>query len=295
VTPGKRLHSSEGEPRFDAITETTGTSVLPEAADMLLTRYALAADQSQGKRVLELGCGGGQGFGLLLRNSRSLVGGDFSAELLSIAHLHYRDRVPLVRLDAQALPFASDSFDLVLLFEAAYYIPDLRQALREIARVLSKSGNCLIVSANPERPDFIPSPFSVRYHSGQELAHELQVAGLAPVFVQAGFPTSSKNFSFVGRMLHGISSQLRKVLAWSGLVPKTLKGRSRLKRILYPLQVRVPAELGASFGKIVPLVDLRLGSASRFKVIYVMGSKEPPSGPPWAIRQPGPKAAPAHN
>jgi len=273
VSSIRRPPANGGEPGFDEITETTGTFVLPEGADMLVTRYAFASDHSEGRRVLELGCGGGQGFGLLLRKSSSVIGGDFSAKLLAIAQSHYHDRVPLVRLDAQALPFPARSFDVVLIFEAAYYIPDLGRALREVTRVLTSGGACLIVSANPQRPDFIPSPFSVRYHSARELAAELKSAGLQPELVQAAFPTGDEDLSVTKKLRGRVLALSRKMLARSGFVPKTLKGRSRLKRFLYYRQLRVPPELSVSFGSTAPRVDLDDRNSTKFKVVYLLGRK----------------------
>ena len=135
---------------------------------MLTSRYEYAASLANDRRVLEVGCAAGQGFGLLQKASRFLVGGDYSMPLLESAHRHYGTRVPLARLSVEALPFAADSFDLVLFFEASYYVPDMNAAFDEIARVLSPTGVVVFVNANPERPDFIRSPHSHHYHSAAE-------------------------------------------------------------------------------------------------------------------------------
>src|SRR5207244_13479287 len=116
---------SAGVPRFEDVTETTGTPVTAEGASMIATRYHVAADLARGKRVLELACGSGQGLGLVGRAAARLVGGGLSAPLLRQARVHYGGRVPLVRLSAESLPFAAGAFDVALCFEASYYIPHM--------------------------------------------------------------------------------------------------------------------------------------------------------------------------
>src|SRR6266550_3907918 len=93
-------------PKFEEVTETTGTPVSAEGASMMYTRYRWAADLARGRRVLELACGSGQGLGLLGQAAR-LVGGDVSRPLLRAARTHYGRRVSLARLSAERLPFAS--------------------------------------------------------------------------------------------------------------------------------------------------------------------------------------------
>ena len=117
-------------PRFEDLTETTGIRLSAEAAAMMYTRYAVARRLARGRRVLELGCGVGQGFGLVGPAARSLAGGDYSTPLVHQGHAHYRGRYPFVQLSAEVLPFRDASFDLLLFFEATYYVPDMEAAFR---------------------------------------------------------------------------------------------------------------------------------------------------------------------
>ena len=250
-------------PRFEDITETTGIPVTPEGASMLQTRYAVAAELARGRRVLELGCAAGQGLGLLQHAARSVVGADFSVTLLTSARRHYQHRIPLVRLTAEVLPFRDRSFDVALCFEASYYIPDLGRALDEVVRVLTPGGSVMFVNANPERPDFIASPHSTHYHTADEFRRALEARGMR-VTTEGAFP--------VGARRSGVTIALRQALSRLGLVPKTLKGRARLKRLLYGNLPEVPAELPADFAAVAPRVPLGPGPARDFKVIYVTGT-----------------------
>ncbi len=102
---------------------------------MLHTRYHYAAGLCQGKDVLEVRCGSGAGLGYLARRARSVVGGEYTESLLSRALLHYRGRIPLVWLDAHALPFREASFDAVILFEAIYYLGRPEDFLEPVAKL----------------------------------------------------------------------------------------------------------------------------------------------------------------
>ena len=179
--------------------------------------------------MLEIGCGGGNGLGLLGASAASLVGGDCSAALLAAAKAHYGTRIPLVRLSAEGLPFRRSAFDVVLCFEASYYVPDMDTAFAEIARVLAPGGIVMFVSANPERADFIPSPYSTRYHRADEFRAVL-VARQFDVTVEGAFSVDPPGAGVRER----VAGVARRMLRTLGLVPSTLRGRARLKRLVLP-------------------------------------------------------------
>jgi SAM-dependent methyltransferase len=259
-------------PRFEDVTETTGTPVTAEAARMMYTRYAVAAELAVGKRVLELACGGGNGFGLVAAQARSVVGGDFSAPLLRQARAHYGERVPLVRLTAEALPFRAGAFDVVLFFEASYYVPDMNRAFDEVKRVLPPGGTVLFVNANPERPDFITSPHSVRYHTADQFRTALERRGFR-VTTEAAFPVQHANPGLVSRAAGPVVRSARVVLETFGLVPRTLRGRARLKRLIFRALATIPPEIPPSFSTVEPMVAVDPGLVRDFKVIYIAGRR----------------------
>jgi ubiquinone/menaquinone biosynthesis C-methylase UbiE len=92
------------------------------------------------RRVLEVGCG----TGLILERVRGFaseaVGVDLSGGMLARA----RSRgLPVVQAVATALPFASDSFDVVCSFKVLPHVPDIRTAVAEMARVTRPGGHVL--------------------------------------------------------------------------------------------------------------------------------------------------------
>ena len=266
MTPRQRI------PRYEDVTEATGIPVSAEGASMMATRYHFAAQLANGKRVLELACGSGQGLGLLARSAARLIAGDVSAPLLRQARAHYGGRVPLVRLSAEALPFANGVFDLVLCFEASYYVPRMDRAFGEIARVVAGAGTVAFVNANPERPDFIKSPHSVHYQSADELRNALGGRGFR-VTVEGAFPVDASAGAGRPAWLERGLLLVRWVLERLHLVPRTLKGRARLKRLVYGKLRELPPELPEAFGPVAARAPVGPGSVRGYKVIYVTAHK----------------------
>jgi ubiquinone/menaquinone biosynthesis C-methylase UbiE len=96
-----------------------------------------------GLRVLEVSCGHGGGASYFARTYRpaEYVGLDLNPE--GIRHCQTRHQVEGLRFqmgDAQRLPFADASFDVVLNVEASHCYPDFPGFLDEVARVLKSGG-----------------------------------------------------------------------------------------------------------------------------------------------------------
>lgn len=109
---------------FISVTEIAGDEVTQEQADRLCNRYYWAGRYCSGKDVVEAACGPGQGLGYLGGIARSLEAGDYSDAILAIARRHYGNRIVLNQFDAQDMPFEENSKDVIILFEAIYYLPD---------------------------------------------------------------------------------------------------------------------------------------------------------------------------
>jgi SAM-dependent methyltransferase len=99
--------------------------------------------------VLDLGCGAGtttsQLFGDQPERFR-IVGADVS--LQALAQYHDTTRRPGVRLDAQHLPFADKSFDVVVSDDVVEHLVDTDEYAREIHRVLVPNGLLLLTTPN---------------------------------------------------------------------------------------------------------------------------------------------------
>jgi len=250
---------------YSTVTETPGTRVTSEAFKMLHSRYAYAAEFCQGKDVLEVACGAGQGLGYLARRTRHIVGGDYTHALLDLAHQHYRGRVPLVCLDAHSLPFRDQSFEVVLLFEAIYYLADPENFLQECRRVMRPTGVLLVCSANKEWYGFNPSPFSKRYFSAGELKWLLDSSGFNPQ-IYGAFPAAESTGS------RRVIASVRKLAVRWNLIPKTMKGKEALKRLFYGQLVALGPEIDEHLAQPAPLYPISTTEAvTGYKILYVIG------------------------
>lgn len=97
-----------------------------------------------GARVLEVGCGPGE---FWKQNDDRLDPGwrlmltDQSAGMIEVARGVLGDRAEYAVVDAQELPFADDSFDVVLAHHMLYHVRDRPRAFAEIRRVLVPGGH----------------------------------------------------------------------------------------------------------------------------------------------------------
>lgn len=127
----------------------------PVGSDEKAPWYRLVLDYLpalQGKRVLEIACGRG-GFATALAARGGIVSGaDFSETALRIASAKYSPRVnshlDLTQADAENLPYADGSFDIVISCETIEHLPDPIKALREMARVCRPRGFLYLTTPN---------------------------------------------------------------------------------------------------------------------------------------------------
>ncbi len=98
-------------------------------------------------RALDVGCGTGFNLARLTQKGFSVVGLEPAAGMREEARRH-NPGCEIVDGDAEHLPFANASFDLVLAIEVIRYLADPLRALQEMARVTAP-GCLAIVTAAP--------------------------------------------------------------------------------------------------------------------------------------------------
>jgi len=224
---------------FVSITEIAGDEVAAEQVERLARRYYWAGEYCHDKDVLEVACGTGQGVGYLASKAKSMTAGDYTDSLLEIARQHYCSRFKFEQFDAQQMPFADGAFDVVVIFEALYYIPDVDQFFAECRRVLRPGGMLLIATANKDLFDFSPSPHSHRYLGVVELERDLVRHGFATEFWG---DTPLETVSARQTVLRPV-----KLLASRfGLMPKSMAGKKLLKRLVFGGLVKMPPEIVSS-------------------------------------------------
>lgn len=98
-----------------------------------------------GMSVLELGCGTGDmwaGKDELIGKCGKLILSDLSEGMLQKARetLGERSKVEFRQIDIQDIPFADNSFDVVIANMMLYHVPDMARGLGEVRRVLKDGG-----------------------------------------------------------------------------------------------------------------------------------------------------------
>jgi len=165
--------------------------------EILLSRLQLSPSHV----ALDVATGGGHTAASLCRRVRRVVASDLTPEMLRearglIAELGC-SRMWFVAGDAQELPFRDAVFDRVLCRIAPHHFPDLRAAIREMARVTKPGGRIGIIdSIVPDDPaldaflngiERVRDPSHVRSYRMEEWTTLLTEEGLSLAHVSAAW------------------------------------------------------------------------------------------------------------
>ena len=232
-------------PDFTGITELAGDEASREQIDRLHRRYYWAGEYSRGKDVVELACGAGQGLGYFASIAKSVIGSDVSEPVLATAKKHYGSRIDLRCFGAEKIPLPDASADVLVMFEAIYYVPDIDAFIRESRRVLRPGGYLLIATANKDLFDFTPSPHSVAYYGVRELGDLLGKAGFAVKFYG---DTPLETVPLWQRMLRPV----KRFVTATGLMPKGKRMKGIMKRLVFGAMAPLPAEIGPGTSSAAP-------------------------------------------
>ncbi len=162
----------------------------------------MAVDEMRGQRLLDIGCGTGNGATLAARRGARVIGIDPAARLLAVA----RDRAISDQLPieyragrAESLEFDDDSFDVVLSIFALIFASDPHLAASEIRRVLVPGGHlafCTWLADSPlatARRDIIqqalggdPGPTAFAWHDPVTVNELMTTHSLEPSFREVG-------------------------------------------------------------------------------------------------------------
>src|SRR5258706_682295 len=109
---------------------------------------AVDFEKTQGLRVLEIGCGCGSEAECFARAGADYTAVDLTGAAVSLTQRRFQLaglRGNFTQGDAENLPFADGSFDLVYSHGVLHHTPDTARAIREVYRVLSPSGRAMIM------------------------------------------------------------------------------------------------------------------------------------------------------
>lgn len=251
---------------YTTVTETPGIKASKEQVARLYQRYHFALQFCQDKEVLEVACGAGQGLGYIAKVAKRVVGGDIDENNLRFAHERYegRDDIELHLLDAHKLPFDDKSLDVVILYEAIYYLAYPEIFLDECRRITRKDGVLVICTVNKDWPDFNPSPYSTKYFSAQEL-YQLLNERFHDVQLYGAFQATTNSIR------DRITSLIKRTVIALNLMPKTMKSKEIFKRIFFGKLVPLPSEIEEGMAEYVEPVPIPCDSPNfEHKVLYAI-------------------------
>jgi len=134
----------------------------------LLYAYVKAAEMLHGE-VLELGCGAGRGFEMVLQQCARYTGVDKNKKLLAF----HRERHPEHTFIEHHMPplnfLESNTFDFVISFQVIEHIQDDAHFLQEIHRVLKPGGKAIITTPNIEL-SLTRNPWHIREYTHEQLS-----------------------------------------------------------------------------------------------------------------------------
>lgn len=199
-------------------------------ADVLLDELALRP----GEAVLDVACGPGSVTRIAAErvgpNGR-VVGCDFSASMLAVGRAKPVSAtaapIEYVEAPADALPVASESFDVAVCQQGLQFFPDRAAALSELHRTLRPGGRVGIAvwSAIEDSPVFAAMYEALREATSHELADRYRAGpwGLAEtsqlrdLIAGAGFDEVRVDLRTVDVEFEGGASQFATTLAASGI------------------------------------------------------------------------------
>ncbi len=161
-----------------------------------------AAGIAPGQTVLDVACGTGvvaRAAAARVGERGKVVGVDLNPAMLAVAQRHRPD-IEWRQADAAALPFADGSFDAVLCQAALMFFPDVAQALRELARVVSPRGRVAVQvwGRLESQPGYGPLVAVAARHAGPDAVSLLSaywalgnLDALLPVFESTGLEVTA--------------------------------------------------------------------------------------------------------
>ncbi len=136
---------------FDSFRWWDEGDVLTQITPARFSYLRKAAGPLAGRRVLDLGCGGGMLAEPMARAGARVTGVDVSRPALKVAREHARRNgleIDYRLAKAEQLPFDDETFDLVVAFDVLEHLDDLGKALGEVARVLRPRGRLVYDTVN---------------------------------------------------------------------------------------------------------------------------------------------------
>ena len=179
---------------FSTITELPLKEISETQLKRSYQRYFFAREHCNGGRVIEIGCGGGQGLNLIKDRADEIIGYDIDSKNVGVCIETYKndDKIIIKCENAETIKFKPSSIQTVILFETIYYLNNHQKFFQNLFNALKSGGKIIICTANNNWHSFNPSPFSTKYFDAKEL-HELGIDNSFDVETYASFRDIPRN------------------------------------------------------------------------------------------------------
>lgn len=121
----------------------------------------------QGKKVLDIGCGGGILSEGMARQGANVTGIDLSSKALSVARLHlYESHLEVDYQESAAETFAQEhpaSFDVVTCMEMLEHVPDPSSVIKACATLVKPGGHVFLSTLNRNPKSYVMAIIGAEY------------------------------------------------------------------------------------------------------------------------------------
>lgn len=176
---------------------TAFTGTIPENYENFLgpflfepyaTELVSRLQKSEYSDILEIACGTGRVTAHLVRSIKfnSFFATDLNPDMIEVAKKKVKnDKVKWIIANAVDLPFADNSFDLVVIQFGIMFFPDKQKGLNEAHRVLRKGGK--LIFSTWDKPEAVPAIYQGRKIIESFLSDDM------PVFYDIPYSMHDKN------------------------------------------------------------------------------------------------------
>lgn len=183
----------------------------------IVIKYLVTKSGKKPKKVLEVGCSGGHLCGLLQEvfPTAKITGIDVYEPAIREAKARY-PKLTFSVADAHKLPFADNSFDLVISSETIEHVLDPAKMLKEIERVMKPTGEALVEMDSGSLPFRFIWYFWTKFGKGKVWRHAhlhpFTSKELERLISGNGFAIAQKHFSHFGMAVSFLVTKHQSIL-----------------------------------------------------------------------------------
>jgi ubiquinone/menaquinone biosynthesis C-methylase UbiE len=182
IENSKKANLIQFEEQMHSQTELPGKLIFFDDLHYISHRYRYVLDLADKKDILEIGAGSRIGKKEISTLSKSYIGLDISKKNISrCLPLEKEFGIKFIWGDAHNIPFADNSFNLIIALAMIYYL-DIDNFLNEAKRILRPNGKLFFCTSNKCVKGFVPAPYTTKYYTVPELDEILNNHGFTGRF-----------------------------------------------------------------------------------------------------------------